>query len=168
MYRVYTRPGRGRLEGVVYRLIGVNPDAERSRLRYASMLLSFSVVSMLFIYLLMRIHNHLPLNPRRLPAVNPYVSFNTAASFVTNTNWQAYGGETTMSYLTQMLALTFQNFLSAAVGMAALIAMIRGFTRHESDGVGNFWRDTVRGVIYILLPLSAIVAVVLMSQGVVQ
>jgi K+-transporting ATPase ATPase A chain len=168
MYRVYTRPGRGRLEGVVYRLIGVNPDAEQSWRRYASAVLWFSVISMVFIYLLMRLQHHLPLNPQGLPAVNPYVSFNTAASFVTNTNWQAYAGESTMSYLTQMLALTFQNFLSAAVGMAVLIAMIRGFTRTGTDNLGNFWRDTVRTVVYILIPLSIVWAVVLMSQGVVQ
>jgi potassium-transporting ATPase potassium-binding subunit len=168
MYRVYTRPGRGRLEGVVYRLIGVNPDAEQSWRRYSAGVLWFSAVSLLFIYLLMRVQNHLPLNPQRLPAVNPYVSFNTAASFVTNTNWQVYGGETTMSYLTQMLALTFQNFLSAAIGMAVLIAMIRGFTRANTENLGNFWRDTIRGVVYILFPLSIVWAIVLMSQGVVQ
>jgi K+-transporting ATPase ATPase A chain len=168
MYRVYTRPGRGRLEGMVYRLIGVNPDAEQPWRRYASSVLWFSGISMLFVYFLFRIQNHVPLDPQGLPAVNPYVSFNTAASFMTNTNWQTYGGETTMSYLSQMLALTFQNFLSAAVGMAVLIAMIRGFTRSGTGGIGNFWRDTVRGTLYILLPLSGIVAVVLMSQGVVQ
>jgi K+-transporting ATPase ATPase A chain len=116
----------------------------------------------------LRLQQHLPLNLQGLPAVNPYVSFNTAASFMTNTNWQVYSGETTMSYLSQMLALTFQNFLSAAVGMAVLVAMIRGFTRAGTDRLGNFWRDTVRGVVYILMPLAAIVAVILMSQGVVQ
>jgi K+-transporting ATPase ATPase A chain len=168
MYRVYTREGTGRLEGLIYRAIGVNPNAEQSWRRYASSVLWFSAVSMLFIYLLFRIQQHLPLNPVGLDAVNPYVSFNTAASFMTNTNWQAYGGETTMSFLSQMFALTFQNFLSAAVGMAVLIAMIRGFTRSGTDNLGNFWRDTVRGVVYILLPIAAIVAVVLMTQGVVQ
>jgi len=168
MYRVYTRPGRGWLEGIVYRLIGVNPDAEQSWRRYASSVLWFSAISMLFVYFLFRLQNHVPLDPQGLPAVNPYVSFNTAASFTTNTNWQVYGGETTMSYLSQMLALTFQNFLSAAIGMAVLIAMIRGFTRSGTGDLGNFWRDTVRGTLYILLPLSGIVAIVLMSQGVVQ
>jgi potassium-transporting ATPase potassium-binding subunit len=168
MYRVYTREGTGRLERVVYRVIGVNPAAEQSWRRYTSGVLWFSAVSMVFIYALFRFQGHLPLNPQGLPAVNPYVSFNTAASFVTNTNWQAYSGETTMSYLSQMLALTFQNFLSAAVGMAVLIAMIRGFTRTGTDTLGNFWRDTVRGMVYVLLPLSVIVAIVLISQGVVQ
>ena len=116
MYRVYTRERIGRVEGVVYRLIGVDPNAEQSWRRYASACLWFSAISMVFIYALMRLQAHLPLNPNGIPAVNQYVSFNTAASFTTNTNWQAYGGETTMSYLTQMLALTFQNFVSAAVG----------------------------------------------------
>ena len=168
MYRVYTHPETGRLEGVVYRLIGVNPDAEQSWRRYASSVVWFSAVSMVFIYVVFRFQHPLPLNPEGLPAVNPYVSFNTAASFVTNTNWQAYGGETTMSYLSQMLALTFQNFVSAAVGMAVLIAMIRGFTRTGTDNLGNFWRDTVRGIVYILFPLSVVWAIILMSQGVPQ
>ena len=168
MHRVYTRPGHGRVEGAIYRLIGVNPDAEQSWRRYATSVLWFSAISMLFIYLLFRLQQHLPLNPQHLGSVNPYVSFNTAASFMTNTNWQVYGGEATMSYLSQMLALTFQNFVSAAVGMAVLVAMIRGFTRAGTDNLGNFWRDTVRGVVYILLPMAAILAVVLMSQGVVQ
>jgi potassium-transporting ATPase potassium-binding subunit len=168
MYRVYTRPETGRLEGVVYRLIGVNPGAEQSWRRYASSVLWFSAISMVFIYVVFRFQHPLPLNPQGLPAVNPYVSFNTAASFVTNTNWQAYGGETTMSYLSQMLALTFQNFVSAAVGMAVLIAMIRGFTRTGTDNLGNFWRDTVRGIVYILFPLSVVWAIILMSQGVPQ
>jgi K+-transporting ATPase ATPase A chain len=108
MHRVYTRAGRGRVEAVAYRLLGVNPDAEQSWRRYAASVLWFSAVSMLFVYLLLRLQQHLPLNPQGLPAVNPYVSFNTAASFVTNTNWQAYSGETTMSYLSQMLALSLR------------------------------------------------------------
>jgi K+-transporting ATPase ATPase A chain len=115
-----------------------------------------------------RVQGHLPLNPNHIGAVNQYVSFNTASSFVTNTNWQAYGGETTMTYLTQMFALTFQNFLSAAVGMAVLIALIRGLIRAKTGDVGNFWVDTVRGVLHILMPLSVLVAVILMTQGIVQ
>ena len=110
----------------------------------------------------------LPLNPEALPAVSPDSSFNTAVSFATNTNWQGYGGETTMSYLTQMLALTVQNFVSAAAGMAVLVALIRGFTRHTAATIGNFWVDLVRGTLYILLPLSLVLAIVLVSQGVVQ
>src|SRR5689334_1852840 len=168
LHRVYTRTGTGRIEGVVYRLIGVNPEAEQSWRRYATAVLWFSVISMVFVYLVMRFQQHLPLNPQGVAGVNPYLSFNTAASFMTNTNWQSYGGETTMSYLSQMLALTFQNFVSAAVGIAVVIAMIRGFTRTGTDNVGNFWRDLVRGVVYVLIPMSILVAIVLMSQGVVQ
>jgi K+-transporting ATPase ATPase A chain len=168
MYRVYTRERIGRAEGLVYRMIGVDPRAEQSWGRYATAVVWFSGISMLVIYVLMRFQAHLPLNPNGIPAVNQYVSFNTAASFTTNTNWQAYGGETTMSYLTQMLALTFQNFISAAVGMAVLIALIRGIARSKTGVLGNFWVDLVRTVLYILMPLSALVAVVLMTQGVVQ
>ncbi|HXY73639.1 MAG TPA: potassium-transporting ATPase subunit KdpA [Actinomycetota bacterium] len=168
MYRVYTSEKIGRLEGLVYKATGINPNTDQSWRRYASSVLWFSVVSMLFIYLIMRTQNHLPFNPEGFGSVNPWVSINTAASFMTNTNWQAYGGESTMSYLTQMLALTFQNFLSAAVGMSVAIALIRGFTSREKEGLGNFWRDTVRGVIYILFPLAIIVGIVLMSQGITQ
>jgi potassium-transporting ATPase potassium-binding subunit len=168
MYRVYTSERTGRIEGLIYRLIGVDPMVEQTWRRYAACVLWFSAIGTVVAYVLMRVQGHLPLNPVGLPGVNQYVSFNTATSFVTNTNWQAYSGETTMSYLTQMLVMTFQNFVSAAVGMAVLIAMIRGFIRSRTSELGNFWRDTVRTVVYILLPLSAIVAVVLISQGVVQ
>ncbi len=168
MYRVYRRERIGRLEGVVYRFIGVNPNVEQSWRRYAASCLWFSGISMLVLYLVFRTQGSLPLNPVGLEAVNPYVSFNTASSFMTNTNWQAYGGETTMTYLSQMLALTFQNFVSAAAGMAVLVALFRGFTRSERDEVGNFWKDLVRGTVYILLPIAAIVAVILVTQGVVQ
>ena len=118
LYRVYTSERTGRIEGVFYRVLGVNPDAEQSWRRYATAVLWFSVISMVFVYLVLRWQQHLPLNPEGFAGVNPYLSFNTAASFMTNTNWQSYGGETTMSYLSQMLALTFQNFVSAAVGIA--------------------------------------------------
>jgi K+-transporting ATPase ATPase A chain len=168
MYRVYTRERIGRVEGAVYRLIGVDPTVDQSWRRYASGVLWFSVISMLALYALFRLQASLPLNPTDMPAVDKYVAFNTASSFVTNTNWQAYGGEFTMSYLSQMLGLTFQNFVSAAVGMAVLVAMIRGFTRSKRDELGNFWRDMVRGTIYVLIPMSALMALVLVSQGVVQ
>jgi K+-transporting ATPase ATPase A chain len=168
MYRVYKRERIGRAEGFVYRLIGVNPTVEQSWRRYAVSCLWFSVLSMLLLYLIFRVQGSLPLNPVGLGAVDQYVSFNTASSFTTNTNWQAYGGETTMTFLSQMLALTFQNFVSAAVGMAVLVALFRGFVTYRRDEVGNFWRDLVRGTLYILLPLSAIVAVLLVTQGVVQ
>jgi len=168
MYRVYTSEKTGRFEGLVYKMVGVNPNTEQSWRRYASSVLWFSLVSMIFIYLIMRLQGHLPLNTQGFAGVNPWVSINTAASFMTNTNWQSYGGETTMSYLSQMLALTFQNFLSAAVGMSVAIALIRGFTHRETDNLGNFWRDTVRGTIYILFPLAIVIGIVLMSQGVTQ
>jgi K+-transporting ATPase ATPase A chain len=168
MYRVYTSERIGRMESLVYRVIGIDPKAEQSWRRYASSCLWFSAVSMILIYGVFRVQAHLPLNPNHVGAVDQYVSFNTASSFTTNTNWQTYGGETTMSYLSQMFALTFQNFLSAAVGMAVLIALTRGLVRAKNGQVGNFWVDTVRGVLHILMPLSAVVAVVLMTQGVVQ
>jgi len=168
MFRIYSREEIGRAEGIVYRLIGVNPRLEQSWRRYAMSCLWFSLASMLLLYAIFRLQNHLPLNPVGLGAVDQYVSFNTASSFTTNTNWQAYGGETTMTFLSQMLALTFQNFVSAAVGMAVLVALFRGFVRAKRDEVGNFWRDLVRGTLYILLPLSAIVAVLLVTQGVAQ
>jgi K+-transporting ATPase ATPase A chain len=168
MYRVYSRERIGRAEGVIYRLIGVNPNLEQSWRRYAVSCLWLSVLSMLLLYGIFRLQNHLPLNPVGLGPVDNYVSFNTASSFTTNTNWQAYGGETTMTYLSQMLALTFQNFVSATVGMAVLVALFRGLVRAKRDEVGNFWRDLVRGTVYIMLPLAAIVAVLLVTQGVVQ
>ena len=133
MYRVYTRERTGRVEGVIYKLIGVDPTVEQTWRRYAACTLWFSAIGTILLYVLMRLQGHLPLNPVGV-GVNQYVAFNTATSFVTNTNWQAYGGETTMSYLTQMLGLTFQNFVSAAVGMAVLIALIRGFVRSRTPG----------------------------------
>ena len=153
---------------MIYRAIGVDPTVEQTWRRYASCVLWFSGIGVVLGYFLMRLQAHLPLNPVGLPAVNQYVSFNTSASFTTNTNWQSYGGETTMSYLSQLLVMTFQNFVSAAVGMAVLVAMIRGFVRSRTPELGNFWRDTVRGVVYILLPVAAILAVILITQGVVQ
>jgi len=137
MYRVYTRERIGRIEGVIYRLIGVDPTVEQSWRRYGAGVLWFSLFGMLLLYVLFRLQGALPLNPLGLPGVDTYVSFNTASSFVTNTNWQAYGGESTMSYLSQMLGLTFQNFVSAAAGMAVLIAMVRGFPEHTGRESGS-------------------------------
>ena len=168
MYRVYTSERTGRIEGLIYRLIRVDPTVEQTWRRYATCVLWFSGIGVVLAYVLMRTQAHLPLDPVGIPDVNQYVSFNTATSFITNTNWQAYGGETTMSYLTQMLVMTFQNFISAAVGMAVLVALIRGFIRSRTDVLGNFWQDTVRGVVYILLPFAAILAILLITQGVVQ
>ena len=158
----------GPLERLLYRLAGVRPDDDMSWQRYAAAVLLFNVASILVIYALQRLQGWLPLNGAGLPAVGPDVALNTAVSFATNTNWQAYGGETTMSHLTQMLGLTVQNFVSAATGMAVLVALIRGFTRRQAKAIGNFWVDLVRSTLYVLLPLSIVVALVLAWQGVPQ
>jgi K+-transporting ATPase ATPase A chain len=156
------------VEKLIYRLSGVHPDEEMSWKVYAVAMLLFNGLGLLVVYALQRLQGFLPLNPQGFGAVSPDSSWNTAVSFATNTNWQGYGGETTMSYLTQMLAMTVQNFVSAATGMAVVIAMIRGLTRHSSKTIGNFWVDLTRSVLYILLPISFILALVLVSQGVVQ
>ena len=135
---------------------------------YAVAMLLFNLFGLIVVYLLQRVQGVLPLNPQGFGAVSPDSSFNTAVSFATNTNWQGYGGETTMSYLTQMLALTVQNFVSAATGMAVLVALIRGLRARSAQTIGNFWVDLTRTTLYILLPLSLVLAVVLVSQGVVQ
>ncbi|MCY2930819.1 MAG: potassium-transporting ATPase subunit KdpA, partial [Planctomycetota bacterium] len=158
----------GPVERLLYRLAGVNPATEMSWQRYALAMLAFSVVGFCSLYTLLRFQAALPLNPQALPAVPPDLSFNAAVSFLTNTNWQAYAGESTMSYLSQMLALAVHNFLSAATGMAVLAALIRGFARRNCATVGNFWVDLTRTTLYILLPLSLVLAVALVSQGVVQ
>ncbi len=158
----------GPLERLLYRVAGVRADEEMSWRRYASALLLFNLVGVLVVYGLQRLQGVLPLNPAGLPGVPPEVAFNTAVSFATNTNWQAYGGETTMSHLTQMAALTVQNFVSAATGLAVLVALIRGFTRRLTETIGSFWVDLVRGTVYVLLPLSLLLALALVSQGVVQ
>jgi K+-transporting ATPase ATPase A chain len=174
MARVYSGEARiatrlvGPVERLCYLLARVDPAEEMGWKRYAAAVLLFNLGGLLVVYLLQRLQGGLPLNPEGLPAVGPEVSFNTAVSFATNTNWQAYGGEMTMSYLTQMLALTVQNFLSAATGMAVLVALVRGFTRRGADGVGNFWVDLTRSTLYVLLPLSVPLALLLVSQGVVQ
>jgi K+-transporting ATPase ATPase A chain len=153
------------VERLLYRLAGVRTDHDMSWKAYAGAVLVFNVLGILVLYGLQRLQGGLPLNGAGLPAVGPDVALNTAVSFGTNTNWQAYGGETTMSHLTQMLGLTTQNFVSAATGMAVLVALIRGFTRKLASGVGNFWVDLVRSTLYILMPLSLVVALVLVWQG---
>jgi K+-transporting ATPase ATPase A chain len=167
MARIYQNQPAG-LESRLYRLCGIDVRQEMSWVQYALALLAFNLLGLLAVYALQRWQDILPLNPQGLPAVSPDSAFNTAVSFTTNTNWQGYGGETTMSYLTQMLGLTVQNFLSAASGMAVLVAMIRSFTRRNSESIGNFWVDMTRSTLYILLPLSFVLALVLVSQGVVQ
>ncbi|MBI4750302.1 MAG: potassium-transporting ATPase subunit KdpA [Acidobacteria bacterium] len=156
------------VERLIYRLTGVDEKEEMPWTTYALAMLAFSVVSMLVLYALQRLQGVLPLNPQHLAGVAPDLAFNTAASFTTNTNWQAYGGETTMSYFTQMAGLAYQNFVSAAVGIALAVAFIRGLARCESDSLGNFWVDLVRGSLWILLPLSLVMALFLVSQGMVQ
>ena len=158
----------GWLERLVYRLSGIRADQEMGWKVYALTMLLFNVAGLLLVYLVQRVQGVLPLNPAGFGAVSPDSSFNTAVSFATNTNWQGYGGESTMSYLTQMLALTVQNFVSAASGMAVLVALIRGFARRSAQTIGNFWVDLTRTTIYILLPLSIIWSLALVSQGVVQ
>jgi potassium-transporting ATPase potassium-binding subunit len=170
MARIYEGrwAGLARFEGLLYRLCGVDPTKDMRWTEYALAMLLFNLLGAIAVYGLQRLQGYLPLNPQGLAAVTPDSSFNTAVSFATNTNWQGYGGETTMSYLTQMLGLTVQNFLSAATGMAIVVALIRGFVRRSADGIGNFWVDMTRSTLYILLPLSLSLAVVLVSQGVVQ
>jgi K+-transporting ATPase ATPase A chain len=158
----------GPIERLIYRLCGVQPDQEMDWKTYAVAMLIFSAFGVLSLYLLQRAQGSLPLNPQGLAGVSPDSSFNTAVSFTTNTNWQGYSGEVTMSYLTQMLGLTFHNFVSAAAGMAVLVALIRGFVRRTVQTIGNFWVDLVRTTLYILLPLAFVFALILVSQGVVQ
>ncbi len=158
----------GPLETGFYRLSGVNPEQEMGWKSYAAALLWFNLFGGLAVFALQMLQAYLPLNPQQMANVTVDSAFNTAVSFATNTNWQGYGGETTMSYLTQMLGLSVQNFVSAATGMAVLVAMIRGFQRAHADGIGNFWADLTRGTLYILLPLSLVLALVLTGQGVVQ
>ena len=156
------------VETLIYRLSGVNPKEEMRWTDYAIGFLVFNLLGALAVFALQRLQASLPFNPQNLPGVSPDSAFNTAVSFATNTNWQGYSGEVTMSYLTQMLGLTVQNFVSAAAGMATLIALIRGFTRRNADTIGNFWVDLTRSTLYILMPLSLILALVLVGQGVVQ
>jgi K+-transporting ATPase ATPase A chain len=174
MTRVFSRqrtwldPVLRPLERLIYRATAVDETREMRWTEYAFALLAFSLVSMLVLYLLQRVQQWLPLNPQGFGAVPPALAFNTAASFTTNTNWQAYSGESTMSYLTQMAGLAFHNFVSAAAGIALSIAFIRGIAQREADTLGNFWVDLVRGCLWILLPLCLVGALFLVSQGVVQ
>jgi len=158
----------GPVERFAYRVSGIKPDEDMNWKTYAMAVMVFNVLGLIVVYLLQRLQGLLPLNPQGLSAVTTDSSWNTAVRLATNTNWQGYGGEVTMSYLSQMLALTTQNFVSAATGMAVVIALIRGIARHTAKGIGNFWVDLTRTTLYILLPLSFVLALVLVSQGVVQ
>jgi K+-transporting ATPase ATPase A chain len=174
MYRVFERkrtwldPVLRPVERGIYAVCGVDEHREQRWTAYAASVLLFALVSMAWVYLLQRVQGGLPLNPEGFPGVRQDTAFNTAASFATNTNWQAYSGEATMSYLTQMAALTFQNFVSAATGFGILLALIRGFTRRSVSGLGNFWVDLVRGTLWVLLPISFVGALFFVSQGVIQ
>jgi K+-transporting ATPase ATPase A chain len=158
----------GPLERLIYRGSGVDPARDMTWIDYAMAMLWFNLVGGLAVYAIQRLQQWLPINPQTMAAVSPDSSFNTATSFITNTNWQGYGGESTMSYLTQMFALAVQNFASAATGMAVLVALVRGFVRKEAKGIGNFWVDLTRTTVYILLPLSIVFALVLVAQGIPQ
>src|SRR5438128_11720080 len=167
--RTFMDPVLRPMERVLYRVTGVDEDHEMRWTEYAIAMLLFSVVSMLLLYLIERLQGFLPFNPQKLGAVNPpHLAFNTAASFTTNTNWQNYAGETTMSYFTQMAGLAYHNFVSAAVGIALAIAFIRGIARRQMETIGNFWVDMVRSCLWVLLPCCVVGALLLVSQGVVQ
>ena len=158
----------GRFERLLFRLCGIDGQVEMSWANYAVALLVFNVIGAAIVYGLQRLQLWLPLNPQKMTAVTADSSFNTAVSFVTNTNWQGYSGESTMSYLVQMAGLAVQNFLSAASGLAVAIVMIRGIARHGVRTIGNFWVDVTRATLYVLLPLAVVVAIALVSQGVIQ
>lgn len=166
--RVILSPVLRPVENVVYRLIGVDPTAEMRWTTYAAALIVFKILSALIVFIVLIAQGILPLNPQKLPGVPPVLALNTAVSFMTNTNWQAYAGETTMSYLMQMIALAVQNFLSPVVGICVLLALIRGLARRSGKTLGNFWVDLVRGTVYVYLPLSIIFSLILASQGVIQ
>jgi len=154
------------VERAIYRVCGVHPGTEQDWIEYAVAMLLFSAVGMLLLYGMERLQYYLPWNPQKFTSVAPDLAFNTAASFTTNTNWQAYGGESTMSYFTQMAGLAFHNFVSAAAGIAVAIAVIRGFVRRSASTLGNFWVDLTRATLWVLLPISVVFALVLVWQGV--
>src|ERR1700751_5121760 len=167
--RIFLDPVLRPIERLFYRVTGVDENHEMRWTEYAISMLLFSAVSMIVLYLMERLQYYLPFNPQKLAGVNPTaLAFNTAASFTTNTNWQNYSGETTMSYFTQMAGLAYHNFVSAAVGIAVAIAFIRGIARREMETIGNFWVDLVRSCLWVLLPFCVVGALVLVSQGVVQ
>jgi K+-transporting ATPase ATPase A chain len=174
MFKVFTgkkhfmMPVFGWLEKLTYRFVNVDPNEETNWKKYTISLLLFNLVGFVFVFLIQIFQAYLPLNPANLPNVSWHLSFNTAVSFITNTNWQSYSGETTLSYFVQMIGLGVQNFVSAATGIAVLLALIRGLARKTTDNLGNFWTDLTRSTLYVLLPLSILLAVVLVGQGVVQ
>ena len=166
--KTFLDPVLGPCERLLYRVTGVDPTEEMRWTQYALAMLVFSAATLVLTYLVQRLQHLLPLNPQHLPGVESALALNTAISFTTNTNWQAYAPESTMSYLTQMLGLATHNFWSAAVGLALAIAFVRGIARRETKTLGNFWVDLTRGTLWVLLPISIVFALVLVSQGVVQ
>ncbi len=158
----------GRVETFLYKIIGIDKEKEQNWKEYGLALGLFSLIGIFFTYFILRFQNHLPLNPQHFGAVKDHLAFNTAVSFATNTNWQSYAGESTMSHFSQVVGLTFQNFISAAVGIAVAAALVRGIARQTAQTIGNFWVDLIRTILYILLPLSLILALFFVSQGVIQ
>src|SRR5450755_4561457 len=175
--RTFLHPILGPIERLIYRISGIREDEEQSWVRYSASLISLSIFSFLFVYLIQRLQGYLPLNPMHFSTsqaptgattMTPDLAYNTAVSFMTNTNWQSYSPDTTMSYLTQMAALAVQNFVSAAVGIAVAVAMIRGFARHSAKTIGNFWVDVTRCTLYILLPICILATLFFVGQGSIQ
>jgi len=164
----FMQPVFGWLEKLTYKFIKVNPNEESNWKSYTFGLLIFNGIGLVFLFLIQMLQAYLPMNPAQLPNVSWHLAFNTAVSFITNTNWQSYAGETTLSYFVQMIGLTVQNFVSAATGIAVLLALIRGLSRKTTENIGNFWTDLTRSTLYVLLPLSILFAIVLVGQGVVQ
>ncbi|MEG0132825.1 MAG: potassium-transporting ATPase subunit KdpA [Clostridium sp.] len=156
------------VEKITYKVMGINEKEEMDAKKYTLSVIAFSMVGFVIVFSLHLLQGVLPLNPERLPGTSAHLAFNTTASFVSNTNWQAYSGESTLSYLTQMIGLNVQNFVSAATGIAVLFAFIKGFTRKETNKIGNFWSDLVKSTLYILIPLAMVLSLILVSQGVVQ
>ena len=166
--RTFLHPVLEPVERGIYRVTGVNPSGQMTWVVYALSLLMFTGVCLVVLFGLLRLQGVLPLNPAHAPGMSSLLAFNTAVSFVTNTNWQAYAGENGVSYLTQMVGLAWQNFISAAVGIAVAVAFVRGLTRMGSKGIGSFWVDTTLACLYVLLPLSLVLSIVLVSQGVIM
>lgn len=166
--KTFLTPLLSPIERIIYRLARIDPSIEMNWKQYTIAMIVFNVVGLIFVYVVQRIQNLLPLNPQGLAAPSADSAFNTTVSFVSNTNWQSYSGEVTLSYFSQMLALTVQNFVSAACGIAVVIALIRALSRQETSGIGNFWSDLLKSTLYILMPLSVVVSLIIVSQGVVQ
>lgn len=166
--KTFLTPVLGFVERGIYKLAGIDPFEEMVAIRYLKNLLKFNALGFFVLFSILLLQGYLPLNPQNFPGLSFDLAFNTAASFVTNTNWQAYAGETTLSYFSQMFGLAVQNFLSAATGFCVLLPLTRGITRKTAQTVGNFWADLVRSTLYVLLPLSLLFAIFLVSQGSIQ